>query len=219
MSRSGLHAFAKKYGTAPRVGDWGDFASGALSAVFSAAHAGIAEQQREDEQRKDAVAAAALLAACVAADATATRAVAQACFSALRRSSSATVDAIAAQAASAAQDVAGAKLPADQIPARVAAAKSALDDATVKWRAMKTGQPGLDFAKCMVDAAQATFNKASGLQITKQVPDDAGAKVKPAQGSFWTDPLVGPVPGWGAVAGGAGVVAILWRVLRGRWGI
>ncbi len=81
---------------------------------------------------------------------------------------------------------------------------------------MKPGQPGAGYAKCMVDAAQATFNKASGLQITKRVPDDAGAQAKK---NFWTDPLVGPVPGWGAVAvGGAGLGAILWRVVRGKWG-
>lgn len=217
MSRGGLHAFARKYGTAPRVGDWGDFASGALSGVFSAVHAGVEESRQDDQQKKSAKESAALLAASVAADGAATLAVAQACFSALRRAPSATADAQAAQAAQAAQDVAGAKLPADQIPARVAVAKKALDDATAKWRDMKPGQPGLDFAKCKVDAAQATFNKASGQQITKQVPDDAGASK--ATGSFWTDPLVGPVPGWGVVAGGAGVGAILWRVLRGKWGI
>jgi len=38
----------------------------------------------------------------------------------------------------------------------------------------------------------------------------------PKSGGFWTDPLVGPVPGWGVVAGGVGVGAVLWFVLRGR---
>lgn len=220
MSRSGLHAFARKYSTASRmrVGDWGDFASGALSGVFSAAHAGVEESRQDDQQKKSAGEAAVLLSASAAADGAATLATAQACFSALRRAPSAAADAQAARAAQAAQDAAGVKLLVDQIPARVAMAKKALDDATAKWRAMKPGQPGLDFAKCKADAAQATFNKASGLQITKQVSDDAGAKSKQASGNFWTDSLVGPVPGWGVVTGVVGVGAILWRVLRGRWG-
>lgn len=208
--------------TTPRVGDWGDFASGALSGIFAAAHAGIAESQRDDQEKKGAEA----VVASIAADTAATMASAQARWSAQMRQPSAAADAAAAATLSAAQDAAGGKLTADQTAARVDAARKALDDATAKALAMK-GKPGETFARCVVDAAQATYNKASGQQIKQSSsvavgPDGASkgvSKLPPEQksGSFWTDPLVGPVPGWGVVAGGAGVGAILWRVLRGKW--
>ncbi len=223
MSRSGLHTFARKYGIAPRtrtesrVGDWGDFASGALSAITSAAHAGIAESQRDDQEKADAATAATRLAASIAADASATQANAQARWSAQMRRPSAAADAATAAAQVAAQDAAGARLSTEQIPARVAAARKVFDDAEVRLRTMK-GKHGEVFAKSMADAAQATYNKASGQQIVRQVPDDAGVPRAEQKISFWTEPLVGPVPGWGVVAGGAGVGVILWRLLRGKWG-
>lgn len=239
MGRSGLYAFAQKYGTAPRIGDaassmasgggWGDFASGALSGVFSAVSAGINEQMKEDQQKKVDAASAALLETSITADGEATRASAQACVSMLRRDSSAAADAAAAATAMARQDAAGAKLPPDRIPLRVAAAKRNLDNATATWRSMSAGQPGYDFAKCMMDAAQVTLDKASGYQFAKQAPNSvpvAGAQqgaqqgaAKSKTGSFWTDPLIGPVPGWGVVGGGVGFSAILWRLVRGKWGI
>lgn len=237
MSRSGLYAFAQKYGTAPRIGDasaasmasgggWGDFASGALSGVFSAVSAGINEQMKEDQQKKVDAESAVLLDACIKADTEATTASAQACVSAQRHDSSAAADAAAAATAMARQDAAGAKLPPDRIPMRVAAAKRKLDNAVATWRSMSAGQPGYDFAKCMMDAAQVTLDKASGYQFARQTPV-AGAQqgtaqqgaVKSKTGSFWTDPLIGPVPGWGVVGGGVGLSAILWRLVRGKWGI
>jgi len=57
------------------------------------------------------------------------------------------------------------------------------------------------------------------LEGAKSKSSAAPPTEKPKSGSFWTDPLVGPIPGWGVVAGGAGVGAILWRVLRGKWGV
>jgi len=219
MSHSGLHTLARKHAPAPRtrVGDWGDFASGALSGIFSAAHAGIAEAQRDEQEQKGAEA----VVASIAADTAATLAVAQARWSAQMQQPSAAADATAAVALSAVQDAAGAKLTTGQIAARVDAAKKALDDAAAKLLAMK-GKPGEAFAKCMVDAAQATYNKASSQQIkqSSSAADASKSAAKPDQKSsnFWTEPLVGPVPGWGVVAGGAGVSAILWRVLRGKWG-
>jgi len=51
----------------------------------------------------------------------------------------------------------------------------------------------------------------------KGSPAATPASGTPKTGSFWTDPLVGPVPGWGVVAG-AGAGAVLWRIVRGRWG-
>lgn len=221
MSRAGLHTLARKRGIAPRarIGDWGDFASGALSGIFSAAHAGIAESQRDEQEKKGAEA----VAASIAADAAATMAVAQARWSEQMRQPSAAADAVAAAALSAAQDAAGAKLPADQITARVDVARKALDDAAAKSIVAK-GKPGEAFARCMVDAAQVTCNKAAGLQIrqSSSAADVSKGASKPApeqkSSNFWTDPLVGPVPGWGVVAGGASVGAILWRGLRGKWG-
>lgn len=226
---SGLQVFANKYSTSPRaaerVGDWGDFASGALSGVFSAVNAGINEQMKEDQQNKVDAESEALLDACIAADGDATRANAQASVAALRNDPSAAADAAAAAAASARQDAAGAKLPPDRVPLRVAAAKRKFDSAAATWRSMSAGQPGYDFAKCMMDAAQVTLDKASGYRFAKQVPvasTQQGAQqgsVKPKTGSFWTDPLVGPIPGWGVVGGGVGLSAILWRLVRGKWGI
>lgn len=217
MSRGGLHTLARKCPPAPRarVGDWGDFASGALSGIFSAARAGIAEAQRDEQEQKGAEA----VVASIAADTAATLAGAQARWSAQMQQPSAAADAAAAAALSTAQDAAGAKLTTGQITARVDAAKKALDDAAAKLLAMK-GKPGEAFAKCMVDAAQATYNKASSQQIKQSSSTADASKQAPEQkhGNFWTEPLIGPVPGWGVVAGGAGVGAILWRVLRGKWG-
>ena len=222
VSDSALHEFARKYGTTTRIGDWSDFASGALSGVFSAVNAGLAEDEREQQEKKEkedaAEKARVLITASIAADASATTASAQARWSTQMGRSSAAADASAALVAAAAQDAAGAKLHASQVPARVAVAKKALADATAKQRETK-GKPGEVFAKCLVDAAQVTFNKASGLKIIEQTSNGVGSDgPKKESGNFWTDPLVGPVPGWGVVAGGAGLGAILWRVLRGKWG-
>ena len=132
--------------------------------------------------------------------------------------SSAADDASAALVAAAAQDAAGAKLAVDQVSARIAAAKKALDEAVAKLRAMKKGQPGKVFAKCLVDAAQVTYEKASKQGGSREGQRGASRDGEPKSGSFWTNSLVGPVPGWGVAAGGVGLGVIFWRILRGKWG-
>ncbi len=215
---SGLSLFAHKYRTTQRrqrVGDYGDLFSSAVSSIASVANAGIEAEQADSKSSASKADAVAKLAACVAADATATQANAIACSSALSHSASTVGDVAAANIATQAQDAAGAALPMDQIPARVKAAKKAVDDATAKWQATlrAKNQAGAGYAKCLVDAATATLNKASAQQIVNKVPDHAGRDTS----SFWTDPLIGPLNGWQTVAGGSALAAIAWRLLRGRW--
>jgi hypothetical protein len=207
---SGLVLFAHKYRTAPRtrVGDWTDI----LTPIASVAHAGIEEAQADQKASASKADAAAKLAACLAADTASTQANAAACWSAVSHSPSAAADAAAANIATAAQDQAGALLPADQTPARAAAAKKALDGATASWQAAThaKGQAGAGYAKCLVDSAQATFNKASGMQIVSKTPD------KPEE-SWLTKPLIFGVPTWEVGVGGV-VAAAAWRLIRGKWG-
>jgi hypothetical protein len=65
----------------------------------------------------------------------------------------------------------------------------------------------------------ATANKAHGgavASIDDETTDKKGGKGKKAQvgGSWWTRPVVGPVPGYGVAAGGAGAAVGLGFLVR-----
>lgn len=238
---SGLRIFAKKYST--RIGDGLDFGVGdIIKAAGGLAEAGINVAQGEQKKKQSAADSAAALQACIAADFTASQANAAATMSAKQAAMStgsakasadakAAADAAAASNASAAQDAAAAKLPDDMTPQRVAAAQKSLNDATAKWQtaARGTSTAATDYAKAIVDAWQATLNKASNQQIVKKASDGGGSgdggggggggSDKGSGGRSWlTTPFLGPVKPWHAAVG-AGVGAAAWRLVRGKWGL
>lgn len=51
---------------------------------------------------------------------------------------------------------------------------------------------------------------------TKKAFRDAAERVKNLNQSFWTRPVLGPVPGWGVAAGGAGILGVLAMLMFRR---
>ena len=176
----------------------GGIAEGAISA-----HEADVEQAKLDKDEQDKLNAA------VAADIAASNATARADVSAQLKSSSASIDAQAAQLAQTAQDKAGAGLSDAGQAKRAAAADKALDTAVKNAQS----SPKDGYRQALVKAWTATANKAHNGTISSF--DDGGGKGKGKKGgkgggeSFWTRRVVGPLPGAAVVplaAGGLGAL-------------
>ena len=174
--------------------------------------------EREEAGRKSAADAEAALATAVAADRRAVEA--RAAASAAREEAAAAkgpakaaaearaaAEEAAAGAAEAAQDRAGARVPLDVVDRRVEAVEKSLDEATARLRVTNDARN-----RALVEAWTKAYNKAANRQVVARGAPGADA-ASPSRGSWWVRPVVGPVPGWGVVAGGAGLLAIIVAVL------
>lgn len=165
-----------------------------------------AEERSAEETKK-------LLDRAIAADAAATQAVTMALVSAELKSNSMASDASAASVAENAQDAAGAALPSDLFPQRIAAAEKALVAAQAKLKAAKTAG-AKKLAQFGITAAEKTLNKARNQQIVMK--DSPGAVPKSTGALSFLRTKYGPLPlyGWGLGAGALGVGGyVLYRVL------
>lgn len=188
----------------PIVQGAGELAKGGIS---------IYEQHQAEEaaaaaKQKAVADDAAAARAAISADVTASLASARAQMAAQLKQASAPIDREAAEMALRAQDEAGADLSPAASKQRVDAARKALETATRKAQA----SPKDVYAVSLMRAWTATLNKAGNRQIasaTSLVPE-AG------QGgpSWFTRPVVGPVPGWGVLAGGTVAATGLGLLLR-----
>ncbi len=133
-----------------------------LSTVFSAAGGAVDYAKHTQESDAAAASAESALAVAIAADRAATDAVTKAALSAMLKGSSAKADKVAADAAVAAQDSAGALVPEEKRTDRVKDAQEAVDNATKKVShasgTVKT------VAQVRLDAAKQTLAKTKGSE-------------------------------------------------------
>jgi hypothetical protein len=189
------------FGTILQAG--GGIAQGAI-----AAHETDVKQEELDSAEK------AKLAKSIAADAAAATAIARAKVSAKLKSPSMAVDISAATTAGAAADRAGAALSSAATDKRAEAADKALDAATAD--AQKNPKDG--YKAALVETWTAIANKAHNTSIVSadESKGGKGGKSKKSTGgeSWFTRPVLGPVPGYGVLAGGAGVLGALGYAVK-----
>ena len=191
--------------------DWGGAAQTAGGVISFATEAA----EKDKAEKKSSADEKAALDKSIAADLAASNAVAKAAVSAKLKSPSASIDKTAAQSALAAQDKAGAALSADSASKRADAADKALDLAIKNAQA----KPNDGYLAALVDAWTQTANKAHNVSITSS--DDSGGGKKGKRGhddgggqSWFTRPVLGPIPGAGVLALGAGVLTGLGFLIR-----
>jgi hypothetical protein len=184
---------------------------GSIIAPLLQAGGGAIDMAQQSQKEGDAAAAVTdKLTACVNADNAATSAVAQLTIAlAVAKVDKTKAPAVksakaAAKQALDAQDKAGAALPEEKRPDRVAAAQASVSSAQAKVSAA-SGQMKV-VAQAQLDAAKQTLSKAQG-------GDAKGAGKGDDSSGFFSKSVVGPVKVWHAVAmlvvGGLGVVA--WK--------
>jgi hypothetical protein len=182
-----------------------------LQAAGGVAQYGVSAAEQEKKESAGKADDAKKLAAVIAADYAASEASAKADASAQLKSPSASIDAIAAQTALATQDAAGAAgFSSDSAKKRADSADQALA-AAIKEAQSK---PKDVFLAAKVKAWQATANKAHGSAIVSLDKGGSGGKGGPGGESFFTKKVLGPIPGWGVLTLGAGVLGAVAIVLK-----
>lgn len=198
------------------------FDLGLFSSLFKAA-GGAAEGAIEAKEADDQSEAAARkeadkVSAAIAADNAAAVAMARADFSALAKSSTAALDKSAADNAVAAQDKAGADLSDDGQAKRAAAADKAMQTALDRARAKPSDKYQLALAKAWTTVANKAHNNA--ITASDDSSDGSGkGKGKGKKGggsgeSWWTRPVIGPLPGTAVAVGGAGAAVGLGLLIK-----
>lgn len=189
--------------------NWGglfDGASGLVKGGLSAYQEDQAKKKLDADNQKKVDAA-------IKADREASLAVARASVSATLKQASAAVDATAAQRALDAQDRAAAVLSPEGSQARATAADKAADDALAAAQAKPTD----GYLAALAKAWAQTANKAHAGSILSADDADGTAKSKgkgEKKESWFTRPVIGPVPGYGVVAGGAGLAVGLGFIVK-----
>lgn len=175
---------------------------------------GTAAADKDKAEKKSAAEEKASLETAVAADLTAATAAARAAVSQQLKSPSAAIDASAAATAIAAQDRAAAKLSSDAADKRADAAEKALADATKAAQAA----PKDGYKAALVIAWTAIVNKAHNTSIVTSDGGSGGGKRGKGddggQKNWFVRPVLGPIPGGGVLAIGAGVLAGLAFVVK-----
>jgi hypothetical protein len=191
--------------------------SSILKAAGGVAEGAIEAKEADDAKAKTSREEADKVSAIVAADNAAAVAAARAAISEQSKAPTLSTDKAAASLASAAQERVASGLSSSAQEKRAAAADKALESAINRARS----SPKDMYLAELVKQWTATSNKAHGGAVAS-VDDETtdkkgkGKKGKGAEvgGSWWTRPVVGPVPGYGVAAGGAGVVVGLGFLVR-----
>lgn len=178
-------------------------AGGLASGIISSVEEDKAKEKLAADDEKKAQAA-------IAADLAASNAAARAETSAALKQPSAAVDASAAQTAAAAQDRAAADLSPSASEKRAAAADKALKDATASAQA----SPKDGYKAALVRAWTTTANKAHNVSIVSSEGGKGKKGDKSGGESWFTRRVVGPIPGYGVVVGGVGILGILGLVIK-----
>lgn len=175
--------------------DWG----GLIQTAGNAAQFGVTAYQKSEADKKAASDQASALKRAIEADANASVAVARARASEQGKTPTAAVDQMAAQTAVAAQDRAGVGLNSESSRKRAEAAERALAEAIKNAQAA----PKDIYKAALVAAWTQTVNKAQNTTIVTQ-PSPTG--LPPAAPESWfTRPVLGPIPGYGVLLGSAGL--------------
>lgn len=194
--------------------DWGDALSTGVSAVSEVAK-GVSRQVKASDAVKDNATA---LTASIAADTAATAARAKALYSEAVKAPTLEADRAMSSLADQAQDEAGAGLSSDSAKKRGDAAKTALTSATQAWQSAAASKDADKIAKAEAvrKAADTTYMKASNREIR----DHAASVSMDEPPSWFTRPVVGPIPGWATLVGGAGIATglalLAKRLIWGR---
>ena len=194
-----------------------------VMSLFTAAGRGaqslIQAKKDADAAEVSAKEASDALAASVAADKFAKEALAKSFVSAVNESTSKVPDKIAADMAVLAAVEAGSKLSAEGKKKRAEAARAAVQSAVQEWQIASAGKnaQAIKVKAAWVQAAQQVF------AMTQDAPAPVGDKPRGeplpppvVSESFFTRKVVGPIPGWGLVAGVGAIAAAAVLVLRGR---
>lgn len=189
-----------------------DIYSTLINAAGELAKKGVTYAQDKDAAQKAEKSSSAALDAVIAADGVATDAAANALISADAKAPSAAADLLAAQQAAANQDATAAGLSVDNQKKRSDAAKDNLKKYTKLWQSVSDDPVKSKAAQFRVQAAQLTYGKTQNQQMVTQGQLPPGSP-PPHEQSWLTKKVVGPVPGWGVLAGGAALLSTLGVVV------
>lgn len=182
--------------------------SSILKAAGGVAEGAIESKEQDDAKAKTSKEEGDKVSAIINADNAAVVANARAAISELTKASSLATDKAAAQVAASAQDRASSDLSSSAQTKRADAADKALNNAIARSRS----SPNDKYLAELVKQWTAVANKAHGgaiASVDDETSDGKKGKGKKGKGdanvggSWFTRPVVGPVPGYGVVAGGA----------------
>lgn len=202
--------------------DTGGIISNIFDMVKQGTQSVVAAKAQKDAANKAAGDSAAALNAAISADNVARDAIAKALISAALSQPSASADQAAMTLALQTEDMAAVGLSSENQKKRADAALDALKKATANWQTASKDTTSAKIASFSVQAAQQVYGKTQNmmLQQAAQVPggvvqhQQEMAKV-PSQ-SWFTRPVVGPVPGWGVLAGLGAIGTAVAVALKGR---
>ena len=205
-------------------GSWMDMLPGLFSAAGGAAGSLIEKKKTDDAAAKTAKDSEAALYAAITADQRAKDALAKALVSEELKSSSASADRMAADMALSTQDEAARGLSPENQKKRSEAAKKALEKATNEWQAASANnKPAVTKAKELwVKAAQTIYAKTQNALMVSaaQLPGGLAQQqwqmqqMQMQNQSWFTRPVLGPIPGYGVVGGLAAVAVAAAVVLK-----
>ncbi len=208
-------------GTTSDSGGSGNIISSVFDMLKQGTQGVIQMKSDKDAAAKAAGDSSAALNAATAADKTAKDALAKALVSEALNLGSASADRLASDLASQAEDAATAGLSPDNQKKRADAARAALQAATNEWQAASAGKDAniTKVKELWVKAAQMIYAKTQNamLQQAAQVPGGVVQHqqdmVKVPSQSWFTRPVLGPIPGIGVVgilaAAGTAVAVML----------
>lgn len=189
---------------------WGGIVGPILQFAGEAGKTGISMWEQNETQNRLAAEEQSKLTAALDADRKATAAIARADVAVKLNMPTKAADQGAAEVAERAQDRAGAALS----PAASAKRVTVAEDALEKAAAASQSDPKSAYKAALVRAWTKTANKANGITL---VTSDSGRNISAGTargGSWFTRPVVGPVPGWGVAVGGVGLLTGLGLFLR-----
>ena len=193
-----------------------------VMSLFTAAGRGaqslIQAKKDADAAEVSAKEASDALAASVAADKFAKEALAKSFVSAVNESTSKVPDKIAADMAVLAAVEAGSKLSAEGKKKRAEAARAAVQSAVQEWQIASAGKnaQAIKVKAAWVQAAQQVFAMTQDAPPVTDKPRADAVPSPVASESFFSRKVIGPIPGWGLVAGVGAIATAAVFVLRGR---
>lgn len=198
---------------------------GIISDVFDFLKKGTANviqaKQAKDAAEKATRDSAADLQNAIAADQMAKDALGKALVSEDFKTSSAAADRLAANMALQAEDTAAAGLSTDNQKKRAAAAVAAVQKATQEWQAASAGKDKSTarVKELWVQAAQQIYAKTQNAMIAQAanlpggIQQQAQTPPAPPPQSWFSRPVLGPIPGGVVAAGGATILATIIAIL------
>lgn len=224
MQHSGYEIIGQRQTILGEGAGWMDMLPGLFSAAGQGVSSLVEKKKADDALEKTTKDSEAALYAATSADQRAREALSKALFSEDLKSPSASADRLAADMSLSAQDEAGRGLSPENCKKRSDAAKKALEKATNEWQAASAGKDAnkTKAKELGVRAAQQVYAKTQNALMVQASQFPGGLAQQQAylrqmqanQGSWFTRPVLGPVPGIGVLAGVGVIAGVVYAAVR-----